>query len=80
MFVKSNHHPPDEVVKSNHHPPDEVVEHRIVFILPHTIVCMQVDMCLYQAMLLKEMVEETDDDVCPLPCFTGFINEVVELP
>ena len=37
-------------------------------------------MCLSQAMLLEEVVEETDDGVGPLPCVAGFINEVVDLP
>ena len=31
-------------------------------------------------MLLEEMVKKTGEGVCPLPCVTGFIDEVVYLP
>ena len=70
----------DVMMQSNHHPPDEILEHSVILILSHAVVYMQVDMCLFQAMLLKEVMEQTDDCVGPLPCVTGFINEVVDLP
>ena len=70
----------DLVMESNHHPPYQIMEHGIVFVLPHAVVGMQVDVCLPQAMLLEEVVEETHDGVGPLPSVAGFINEVVDLP
>ena len=70
----------DLCVDPNHHPPYEVMEHGVALVLPHTIVRMQVDMCLPQSMLLEEMVEHADDGIGSLPSIAGFINEVVDLP
>ena len=64
------------VVQTRHHPPDEVV----VLILPHAVVGMQVCMCLSQAVHLEKVVQQADNGIGPLPCVTGFINEVVDLP
>ena len=66
-------------MESNHNPPYQIM-HGIVLVLPHAVVGMQVDVCLPQAMLLEEVVEETHDGVGPLPSVAGFINEVVDLP
>ena len=35
----------DVMVQTYHHSPHEVVEHGIVLVLPHTVVCMQVNIC-----------------------------------
>ena len=67
-------------MEPNHHLPDEVVEHCIIFILAHIVVGVLEDVHLSQSMLPKEMVEHADDSIGPLPCVTGFINEVVDLP
>ena len=56
------------------------MEHRIVFVLPHAIVSMQVDIHFSQTMLLEKVVEHADSGVGPLPRVAGFINEVVDLP
>ena len=70
----------DMAVQSSHHSPDEVMEHRVVLILPHTIVRMQVHIHLSQTVLVEEMMEHANNCVSSLPCIAGFINEVVDLP
>ena len=71
----------DVMVQTYYYSSDEVMEHGIVLVLPHTVVCMQVNICFSQAMLLEEVVEQRDNNcVGPLPCVAGFVDEVVDLP
>ena len=50
-----------------------------VLILPAAVVCVQYKVGLTEAVVVKEVMEEGDDAVCPLPNAHLLVNEVVDL-
>ena len=50
-----------------------------VLVLPTTVVCMELQMGLSKVVGLEEVMDHTDDCVCPLSSLCSFVNEVVDL-
>ena len=70
----------DSAVQATQHSPTQVLDHRVVFVLTHTVISVQMDVHLSKAVRLKEVVEHADDGVRPLPDIHRLVDEVVNLP
>ena len=55
------------------------LDHRLVFVLTSTVVCIQIDDRFSKTVLVKEMVDEADDCVGTLARHKTLINEVIDL-
>ena len=64
---------------AGHHPPEEILHHDCIFILPTTVVSMQVCRLLTQPMMCEEVVEHANDGVGALPHVDSFIDQVIYL-
>ena len=70
----------DSAVQATQHSPTQVLDHRVVFVLTHTVISVQMDVHLSKAVRLKEVVEHADDGVRPLPNIHRLVDELVNLP
>ena len=69
----------DPSVETNHCAPHEVLEHSVIFILPHAVVGVKVDVTLSKTVHLEEMMQQTENGVGSLPCVSRLINQVCNL-
>ena len=68
----------DLCVLVGHDSPQQVLNHDGIFILPTTVVGVQVYRVLAQPMVCKEMVKHTHDGVGSLPHVNSLIDQVVD--
>ena len=69
----------DAVIEANHHSPGKVLHHVPILVLSTAVICVQMQICFPHAVVLKEVMQHTNDAVCSLSGVHCLINKVVHL-
>ena len=52
----------------------------VIFILAHTVVCMELQLFFSKSMMLQEVMEHADDSIGALPRVKLLVDKVIHLP
>ena len=69
----------DAVIEANHHLLGKILHHIPILVLSTAAICVQMQISLPHAVVLKEVMQHTNDAVCSLSGVHCLINKVVHL-